>query len=272
MFNLYFYTDSLSKTIYIEPRATFYSNGAVVDWSDRLDVDKHVEIEELGADMSQYFTLRYQEGDGYAARWDQAQQTIFGRWSTEILNRFAEEGEQIYQNPLFVPTLSETDSFADVPQASLIQVGDRSNNETEEYENLNFPAKIVRFCGMKNLDEGRWGWPSYGTQYPKIAFHDPTGDEPFSLCFEDRDGCVGLHTYYDKTIDLYNNSRRVTLYLRLRPEDIEPFSSPNGLQRDFRALFKLKIGGEILWCRLEEICDYNPFANTSTKCIFLKNV
>lgn len=272
MFNLYFYTDTLSKTIYVEPREAFYSDGTVVDWSDRLDLDKPVEIEELGSDLSQYFTLRYLEGDGYAARWDQAQQTVFGRWSTEIFNRFAEEGEQIYQNPLFVPTLNVSGAYADVPQASLIQVGDRTSDGTDDYENLNFPAKIVRFCGMQTLESGRWGWPSYGDQYPKIAFHDPGGEVPFSLCFEDRDNCSGLHAYYDKTIDLYNNSRRVTLYLRLRPEDIEPFSSPNGLQRDFRALFKLKIGGEILWCRLEEICDYNPFANTSTKCTFLKNV
>ena len=272
MFNLYFYTDTLTKTIYIEPREAFYSNTTIVDWSDRLDLDKPVEIEELGADLSQYFTLRYQTGDAYAARWDQAQQTVFGLWSTEIYNRFAEEGEQVYQNPLFVPTLNETGAFADVPQASLIQVGDRYDDGTEDYENLNFPAKIVRFCGMKSLDQGRWGWPSYGMEYPKIAFHDPSGDAPFSLCFEDRDNCEGLHSYYDKTIELYNKSRRVTLYLRLRPEDIEPFTSPNGLCRDFRALFKLKIAGETLWCRLEEICDYNPAANSSTKCIFLKNV
>ena len=272
MFNLYFYTDTLTMTIYIEPREAFYSNTTIVDWSDRLDLDKPVEIEELGADLSQYFTLRYQTGDAYAARWDQAQQTVFGLWSTEIYNRFAEEGEQVYQNPLFVPTLNETGAFADVPQASLIQVGDRYDDGTEDYENLNFPAKIVRFCGMKSLDQGRWGWPSYGMEYPKIAFHDPSGDAPFSLCFEDRDNCEGLHSYYDKTIELYNKSRRVTLYLRLRPEDIEPFTSPNGLCRDFRALFKLKIAGETLWCRLEEICDYNPAANSSTKCIFLKNV
>ena len=162
---------------------------------------------------------------------------------------------------------------SDAPEASLAQVGDRDRSgNAEENENLNFPPKIVRYCGMTALDGHPWGWPSYDSQYPKIAFHDPQGEQPFTLCFEDRDGADGLHRYYDKTVELYNRGRRITLYLYLKPEDIEPLIVPNTLCHDFRALFRLTIAGETLLCRLEEICDYNPAGGQSTKCIFLKNV
>lgn len=273
LFNLYFYSDTLTRTLYVEPRETFYRNDVVVDWSEKIDRSRPVAVEEPGADLAQHFTLRYQPGDGSAARWDESHKEILGRWSAPILNRFAKEGEQIYSNPIFTPTLNKTGEYPDAPEASLAQVGDRDRSgNAEENENLNFPPKIVRYYGMTALDGHPWGWPSYDSQYPKIAFHDPQGEQPFTLCFEDRDGADGLHRYYDKTVELYNRGRRITLYLYLKPEDIEPLIVPNTLCHDFRALFRLTIAGETLLCRLEEICDYNPAGGQSTKCIFLKNV
>jgi len=271
MFNLCFYSDALTGTLYIEPRDDFYRDDTVIDWSDRIDRSRPVTVEELGADLSKLFTLRYQEGDGTVARWDERNKQILGRWSTPILNRFASEGERVYANPLFTPTLNRTGAYPDAPDASLAQVGDRDRTGVPaDTENLNFPPKIVRFLGVRTLpDTQRWGWPGYGNEYPEIAFHDPSGDEPFTLCFEDRDGATGLHGGYDRSIEQYNSGRRITLYLRLNPEDIEPLISPNGLRRDFRALFKLAIEGETVMCRLEEISDYNPSAG-STRCVFLK--
>lgn len=260
MFNLCFYSDALTGTLYIEPRDDLYRDDTVIDWSDRIDRSRPVTVEELGADLSKLFTLRYQEGDGTVARWDERNKQILGRWSTPILNRFASEGERVYANPLFTPTLNRTGAYPDAPDASFAQVGDRDRTGVPaDTENLNFPPKIVRFLGVRTLpDTQRWGWPGYGNEYPEIAFHDPSGDEPFTLCFEDRDGATGLHGGYDRSIEQYNSGRRITLYLRLNPEDIEPLISPNGLRRDFRALFKLAIEGETVMCRLEEISRLQP--------------
>lgn len=274
MFNLYFYSDALTGTLYIEPRETFYRNDVVVDWSDRIDRDRPVSIEELGSDLPQRFTLRYREGDGSTARWDESKKEILGRWSAPILNRFAKEGEYNYMNPMFTPTLNVEGSYPDAPDASLAQAGDRERGDySADIENLNFPAKIVRYAGVEPLGEGqRWGWPSYGTGYPRIAFHDPGAQQPFTLCFEDRDSAGGLHRYYDKNLRLYNEGRRIGLYLKLGPQDIEPLISPNGLCRDFRALYRLRVAGETVLCRLEEIRDYNPGSDRSTLCIFLKHI
>ena len=78
MFNLCFYSDALTGTLYIEPRDDFYRDDTVIDWSDRIDRSRPVTVEELGADLSKLFTLRYQEGDGTVARWDEREQTDSG--------------------------------------------------------------------------------------------------------------------------------------------------------------------------------------------------
>lgn len=273
MFNLYFYSDSKNKIIYIEPREQFYDKDTIVDWSNNMDLAKPIEIEELGADMSKTFTLRYQEGDGAVARWDESAKSVFGKWSTQILNLYAKEGEKTYYNPVFTPTINKQGEYPDAKAATLMQVGDRNRNgETPDSENLNFPPKIVRYMGMADLPDSQiWGWPSYGKNYPLAAFHH-TQTEPFTLCFEDRDNLDGLHSYYDNNIEMYNSGKKITAYIHLYPEDVEAFIIPNELKHDFRALFKLRIQGEDILCRLEEICDYNPASNSSTKCIFLKNI
>lgn len=50
MFNLCFYSDALTGTLYIEPRDDFYRDDTVIDWSDRIDRSRPVTVEELGAE------------------------------------------------------------------------------------------------------------------------------------------------------------------------------------------------------------------------------
>lgn len=49
MFNLCFYSDALTGTLYIEPRDDFYRDDTVIDWNDRIDRSRPVTVEELGA-------------------------------------------------------------------------------------------------------------------------------------------------------------------------------------------------------------------------------
>ena len=270
MFNLYFYTDTRTKTIYIEPREEFYGS-QLIDWSDKIDLEKPIQVEELGEETGNLFTLQYQTGDGAVTRWNRANKQVLGAWSAEIQNRFTQQKEKTYENPLFTASINQQNVYPDAPSASIVQAGDRdADGENPGVENLNFMPKIVCYAGVKTLPEGEyWGWPAYGNQYPMIAFHDPDGNTP-SLCFEDRNNQQGLHRYYDKTIETYNQGLKITLYLHLTPDEIEPFIIPNDMQHDFRARFKLRIHGEEIICRLEEITDYNPDLNQSTRCTFLK--
>ncbi len=296
LFGLCFYTDVRSRTVYAEPLETFYRDEPIVDWSDRIDFDKPIVIEELGADMKQLLTWDYQSGDGTVSRWNQTNGERFGAWSASLLNRSAEEGETTFTNPLFTPSMNRTGDFTPAPSASLLQVGDRDADRNEMSPDLNFPPKIVRYIGPVQLPEGEvWSWPSDAKSYPFVAFHHPGTNNPyagqnpnpessytddpdqllnngFSLCFEDRDGVAGLHRFPDRNVTLYNHSRRVSLWVRIDPDEVERLNVPETTKRDFRAAYRLDIDGERGIYMLEQVCDYNPKSEGSTRCIFIKKI
>ncbi|MFI3331303.1 MAG: hypothetical protein R3Y38_05815 [Rikenellaceae bacterium] len=271
LFDLCFYTDNQNKVVYIEPRRDFYNQDVIVDWSDKIDMSYGIKISELGDDLSSQITFAYQDGDGAVARWNESYKEKFAEWSADIANNFADDGEQIYYNTMFCPTIDLTGVLPNAADATFINVGDRDDDEISD-DDLNFPCKIVRYMGMVDLPEGQsWGWPSSNAEYPCLGFHSGLHNIG-SLCFDDRDNQVGLHEYYDGAVEIYNNSKRVELYLKLSPKDVEPLVVMNSLERDFRALYRLEIGGESALFYLEEICDYNPASSGSTKCIFIKKV
>ncbi len=289
MFNLSFFTDSLEKKVYIEPRKDFYKSEPVVDWSGRIDLSKPVSVSAPGAGLPQKYTMRYQTGDGAVTRWNRQNDGRFGSRSWDIDDNFAKEGEKIFENPLFTASLNAAGDFPDAVAASLVQAGDRDTDVTQDVEELNFPAKIVRYLGMATLPGSqKWGWPVYGKTYPFLAFHhngenaknagiNPAANSGgaadmingFSLCFEDRDSVEGLHRFYDRTFETYNNSKKVEAYICLAPEEVEALVYPNSLGKDFKALYRLVINGENALYRLEQVCDYDPNA-ASVKCVFIK--
>jgi hypothetical protein len=270
MFNLCFQTDNRARTVRIEPRDNFYLNVKPLDWTGRIDLSKPVAIEELGPDLARRMAWSYRSGDGAVMRHNRGTGEQLGRWSAAIENCAARGEISEWQNPMFSPSLNATESYRGAMSASLVQAGDISAETLDRTENLNFVPKIVRYTGMRDLPVNEmWGWPTGGSAYPHLAFHDPASS--FTLCFEDRDGTQGLHTLFDHDVRLWNNSRRVTIWLNLSPNDIEELSFPTGRGADFRRLFRLDSDGEAGLYHLEEVCDYSPSA-ASTKCIFIKHI
>lgn len=78
-----------------------------------------------------------------------------------------------------------------------------------------------------------------------------------------------LNRYYRENIELYNRGRRLTLYLYLTPRDVEPFTVLTDDKRDFRATILLRMYGETVFCKLEEIKDFDPRGRGSTKCVLI---
>lgn len=270
MFNLCFHTDNRSRTVRIEPRTAFFVGNGIVDWTGRIDLSKPIAVEEMGGDLSQEMAWCYRSGDGAVTRYNVSNGQVMGYWSAEIENKSTAKNTSVWENPMFTCSLNAVGEYAQAASASLVQAGDIDGEALYRTENLNFTPKIVRYEGMKDLPAGElWGWPWGGASYPKLAFHDPEGG--FTLCFEDRDGCPGLHSYFDRDVRVWNNSRRVALHLRLDPADVESISFPSGFGPDFRKLFRLDIDGEAALYTLEEICGYDPSA-VSTKCIFVKHI
>ncbi len=273
MFNLRFHTDSRAKTVRIEPADSFYSDARIVDWTERLDLGKPIAVEELGGDLSRRMVWCYKAGDGAVGRFNRTSGEDMGSWSASVENAAAANGTSVWENALFTPSINAPDLYTGARAALLVQAGDTSIDTLDRTEDLNFAPKVVRYEGMVPLPAGQaWGWPSpYAIQhtYPKLAFHAP--ESGYTLCFEDRDGCTGLHSMWEGDVRLWNEGRRVTLHLALDAADIEALSFPAGDNAGFRTLYRLSTGGESALYRLEEVCDYSPSA-PSTKCVFIKHI
>lgn len=290
MFNLRFYTDNIGKRVIILPHDMFF-NDTVVDWSDRIDLDREIAIEECGSDSASELLFRYGDATGAVAEWNTANDDTLGAWSARVDSCAARAGTRGYVNPIFRPAVNVTGTIPACSDASLLHVGS-GEGENRYADDFNFAPVVVRYMGMRSLpDTQTWDWPSYTGAYPFAAFFH-AGDRlrsqsgaqsltlnyssaeelilnGFSLCFESRDDIDGLGRLREEEIALINRSRRIKLYVRLHPEEVEALATPNDLARDLRAAYRLRIGGESGLYRLEEVSDYNPCA-ASTKCSFIK--
>ncbi len=270
MFGLCFHTDNRAGVVRVEPASSFYSTSRVVDWTDKLDVGRPIVVEELGADLSREMVWCYRGGDGAVARHNRNTGGQFGSWSATVESAAATDQTSVWENPMFTPSLSAADTAPGAPSARLVQAGDTSLETLDRTENLNFVPKIVRYEGMASLPAGeRWGWPLSGGSYPRLAFHSP--ESGYTLCFEDRDGCVGLHSGWERDLRLWNHSRRITAWLTLSAADISSLSFPAAGEAGFGALYRIALDGEECVCRLEEVCDYSP-GEASTKCVLIKHI
>lgn len=268
MFNLRIQTDERARRVKIEPAEMFYDTSRVVDWSDKITTDAPIVFADAAQKMHSRQTLAYAQGDASVARFDAEGDTVLGEWSFDVDSYAAIEGEQRLVNSLFAPTVSDLGYYSNAESAQIMQVGDRDALTSDD---MNFSPRIVRYVGLAPLpDDECWGFPSHTAEYPLAAFHF-AGDElndPFSLCFENRDGVEGLHTLYDKQWRRMASRQTITLSLRLSPSDIEALTIVGGASATVGSCFLFTIEGEQIICTLERIEAYDP-TQKSTRCTFL---
>lgn len=220
LFNLRFYTDEETRTVYVEPADDFYRLGQTFDWSSRIDRSQPILLGDAAQDAERVRIYKYREADGAVTRLNATLEEPFGQWRLVNDSAAAIDRERNLANPFFSPTVSETECYADAPSALVLRVGDRDAPDTADRSS--FTPRIVRYCGMQPLPAGeRWGYPSTGDSYPLAAFHRNDPDNGFTLCFEDRDGQQGLHRFYDTQAEQEKRCQHLTLHLRLEPCDIE---------------------------------------------------
>ncbi len=266
LFGLHFYTDPAAKVVYIEPRFMFFDESREIDWSAKIDPERPVVWSETGNDLYQRETLCYRPGDAAVDR-RSAGASPYGAWTVHTTHRFARSGEKAVENPLFTASLDQRNALASAPDASMIVVGARLDEE-ERVGVFDFPMKIVRYLGMTPLPEGQtWGWPAEVPEYPLAMFHT-AGVDWYTLCFDNREGQLGLKNYHEPRYALAETGRELSLHLHLTPSDVEAVRSPNSTCRDFRGRFVFRIRGERFRARLAAIHDYDP-AERSTRCTFI---
>lgn len=116
---------------------------------------------------------------------------------------------------------------------------------------------------MHPLPEGeRWGYPSDEAAYPLAAFlFDGDSDgEPFTLGFEDRGEARGLHRYYDRQVRREATRERISLALRIDPDEFAALLAPGSGAPDIRSVFRIDTGRGIVRATLRSIGEYDPEA------------
>ena len=268
MFNLMFYTNPLTKEVFIEPRTRFYNleRSEIVDWRGKIDYSKEIEIEELGGDVGNALKLAYADGNEVVQYYNWKRNTELGAYKEALLNKTSDDTKEVV-NGMFAPFLLRTVESVGmtVPQEKRENTQDVIDDvELEMTPSIGyFDDVVARTAGS---DKGTY------SHYPQLIFKDAS--KAINLGFDDIDWMpteYGLNQYYQDNISAYNVGRRITMYLKLGPQDVEPIQFPNRGMQDFRAVFLLNIDGEDVPCLLESIEDYNPASGASTKCIFISD-
>ncbi len=265
MFNLRFYTDERCKRVYIEPYESFMRDTECFDWSDRIDHSRPILFDEIVRSVHEQRTLGYGSDNGAVQQYNSENDTLLGEWSYIVSSRGAVQGEERLINPLFVPTISLSGGVNNAESASIMQMDD-------EYGNGEELVHIVKFAGMHPLAEGeRWRYPYGGEDYPLAAFHF-AGDEDldgFSLCFENRDGCEGLHSFYERQFAEEAVGRKVTLTMHLLPDEYDGLFHFVEARPSIRSTFVLKINSSEHRYRLHSVEEYDA-KRESARCVFVQ--
>ena len=272
MFDLRFVTDEPSKRVFIEPSSEFFSGG-ITDWSDRIDLDDPIVLEDPSSAVHESITFGYGEDDKAVTRYNNRENTRLGRWRFECGSKAALDGDQMRINPVFSPTVNTDDNYYEARSASIMQVRDAEDADDETLSG-NFSTRIVRYAGLRPLASGEvWNPPFDRAEYPLAAFHF-AGDSRtagFTLCFEDRDDLKGLNVFHRRHLAEESEGAVLTLSLHLHPEEVAALRQCRKDAPSVRSRFRLDIGGRTSGAlyTLRSIKGYDPSKST-VRCSFTK--
>lgn len=249
MFNLRFITSESERKVRIEPLSSL-RHDEVVDWRERVILSEEISFSEAAEGVARERTLGYRtEVDGAVERFNAEQTSRLGEWKYVMKNYLSTPSHKQILNPLFSPTLT-AQTKSDTPSAQIMQVGNR------DAESQSVTTRVVSYRGMKPLPTTqRWGYPSFGQEYPYATFLD--SEEGISLCFEDRDGVVGLHRYYDQEWQEQDHSHEITISIKLLPHELEELCDAESAKTTLGSQYLLNISGEETLYRLQVIESYD---------------
>jgi hypothetical protein len=248
----------------MEPYDDFYT-GDVVDWRDRQVGDREL-VTERASESFRTTVLGYQPTDGAAARFTDGEDGALGTWEYCVDNYAAKRSVEQHVNPLFSPTASFDGATSSATSAQVLTVGDRDLLSEEGC----VEPRVVVYHGVVSLPEHEyWPSPSGAEGYPLAAFH--SAERGVSLCFEDRDGCTGLHSYYDTELRERAERQRLECDIRIAPLEYASLFDPYSDGATLRSIFRLDACGQSALFRFDSIERYDPVTHVA-HCVFVRRL
>ena len=274
MFNIYYWTDVKTKTIYLEPRDTFFeSKTNALNWTDKLDIGKGYEVDYVSS-YKRNIQFKYKDlnNDEWLKGWQDINKRIYARYNHVLPNRFA-EGTNTVELGLFSAVYSHDCTDVSPVNANLVFTSlkvwnEYRNPETQPSERItNYNPKIFLFNNgtQLNVSGGSRQIKKFGTLETIIpygifeSYNNTTSN--INLSFTGTDGLFS--TYYSNMFKNIEEGGRLVAYLNLNSSDIDNL--------DFRKLVYIdrpsKVRGYYL---IEQVIDFNPLTDGLTKVSLFK--
>ena len=303
MFNLMVLTDAQSRTVYIEPRDTFYNS-----ITDAWDITRKVDISSVEdtiintPNRELTFTYKPDSNDKFVKARNEAVGANLGEYEYTMPERF-KKGKQAVGTSLFAATYmiydkrlpARTNSIGNLSnpndaRAPLVPVMWNAEVVSSDYpdQSYNFAPRILYWMGNSNeptrfgsVPRFWWGdellTHSVQHKYPKAVSYnlDNINTDP-NLLYHDRtvDGTTtqGLYsTYFHNEINNTSKGVKRTCKVRLTDKDMLMLShnANKSEEPDFRNLIYMKIENGQYWV-LYDVKDYEPGGNKLTTCVFIR--
>ena len=274
MFNIYYWTDVKTKTIYLEPRDTFFeSKTSSLDWTNKLDIGKGYEVDYISS-YKRNVEFKYKDlnNDEWLKGWQDVNKRTFARYNYVLPDRFA-EGTNTVELGLFSAVYSHDCVEVSPVNANLVFTSLKVWNEyrspkTAPNERItDYNPKIFLFNNgtQLNVSGGNRQIKKFGSLETTIpygifeSYNNTTSD--INLSFTGTDGLFS--TYYSNMFKNIEEGGRLIAYLNLTNTDIDNL--------DFRKLVYIdtpsKVSGYYL---IEQVIDFNPLSDGLTKVSLFK--
>jgi hypothetical protein len=268
-FNLYLDFDKNDpKKIIIESYNDYFNYGASVDWANKIDLEKPVDINPISMVDGKRYIFRYKEDkDYYNQKYLNKYAETFGTRRIDITNDFKKEDK--INELIFSPTPNVANYTLSIAVPKIY----KEQNGGNIVPNI----RMLYAGGVKNTG-ATWTYKQSGladqtmTTYGYCGHTDdaitPTKDlnfgvlqEPYYTYVASKFTTNNLYNRYHKNFILNvtsKNSKVMTAYLWLSPLDIQTFS------------FRKKYFIDNAYYIVNKIIDYNPYETQSTKVELIK--
>jgi len=278
MFNLYWDTNELSKTVRVEPYDDFFKDRTqAIDWSLKLDMLQPQSTKFILDDLKKelYFKYAKDSGDGYV---DEIEKQLGQEWHSEkiimqdgFIDDTQEEGNEVTAPTYMFDEWEFTKNDNNTIRIPLIisEYIEDVSHSTKPPPMETHHMRILSYEGMQvlagnNTVWSSWDWNNnnngYVNSYPSAStFHDT--DISFNnLDYGDR-AIPGLYnTYWRNFINKLSSSPRIkTVYMHLEAADISQLD----MQRPIFVKDNAQANGNY-WI-LHRVVDYKPTLQGSTK-------
>jgi hypothetical protein len=268
-FNLYLDFDKNNpKKIIIESYNDYFNYGASVDWSNKIDLDKPIDINPISmVDGKRYFFRYKADKDFYNQKYLDRYAETFGTQRIDIDNDFKKEDK--INELIFSPTPNVANDTLRIAVPKIYK--DQNGSNTTPNIRLLYAGGVKQAYApitYKQTDLADYNTINYAycghtddAQTPTVDLNFGIPKEIFYIYAESQFTNNNLYNRYHKNFILNvtsKNSKVMTAYLWLSPLDIKTFS------------FRKKYFIDNAYYIVNKIIDYNPYETQSTKVELIK--